>query len=172
MMVFGVRLFDPKLKRYFRSYLGQSLLATLVLFVVLLLQHLPTHSAIIASIGATTFILFATPGYPRAMPRRVVGGHFIGLLLGGAFAAFNGTGLGQGLLADVPMFLSIEAAAAVGLTIFGMVATDTEHAPAGGTALAMVVEPFSWGLVGFVVSSVVALSLAHRILRPWLRDLI
>ncbi len=60
----------------------------------------------------------------------------------------------------------------MGLCIFLMAATDTEHAPAAGTALAVVVQGFSWALVFFVASSVVVLSLIHRLLRPHLRDLL
>ncbi len=58
------------------------------------------------------------------------------------------------------------------LSIFLMAATDTEHAPAAGTALGVVVHGFGWGLIVFVVSSAIMLSFVHTMLRPRLRDLL
>ena len=40
------------------------------------------HVVIIASIGATAFIVFLMPGNVTASPRRVIGGHVIGLISG------------------------------------------------------------------------------------------
>ena len=80
--------------------------------------------------------------------------------------------MGQNLLAQVPLVLDVEAALAVALSIFLMAATDTEHAPAAGTALGVVVHGFSWGLILFVVSSAIMLSVVHTMLRPRLRDLL
>lgn len=43
----------------------------------------------------------------------------------------------------MPFLFDVEAALGVSLSIFFMAASDTEHAPAAGTALAMVVQGFS-----------------------------
>ena len=66
----------------------------------------------------------------------------------------------------------MEAALAVAVSIFLMAATNTEHAPAAGTALGVVIQDYSWELVLFVVSSVVILSFVHTLIRPRLRDLL
>lgn len=94
------------------------------------------------------------------------------MTIGSAFAAFDGTGVGIRLLETMPLVFDIEAAMAVGLGIFLMAATDTEHAPAAGTALGMVAHDFSWGLVLFVVGGVTGLSMLHLLLRPRLRNLL
>ena len=52
-------------RTFWKNYVFQSLLATLIIFIVLLSLNIRDDAAIIASIGATTFIVFATP---RAVP--------------------------------------------------------------------------------------------------------
>ena len=78
-------------------------------------------------------------------------------------------------------FYILAAALSVGLAIFLMVITDTEHPPAAGTALGIVVFgpalawsfgwPF-WRLVLFVLVFAIALSLVRFLLRPWLKELV
>jgi CBS-domain-containing membrane protein len=52
-----------------------------------------------------------------------------------------------------------------------MVVTDTEHPPAAGTALGVVMTGISLDVLITVVLSVVMLSLIHRFFKPYLRDL-
>ncbi len=168
-----IRLIDPKIKRNFGAYVFQCSLAAVAVFLVLVLEgaHL-SRVVIIAAIGSTAFVLFVTPHSVAARPRHVIGGHLICLTIGATFAAFDGTGVGMRLLEAMPLVFDIEAALAVGLGIFLMAATDTEHAPAAGTALGMVAHDFSWGLVLFVVGGVAGLSMLHLLLRPRLRSLL
>ena len=65
-----MQIFDKKLKKYFPNYILQSLLATITLAIILYFENIFTHTAIIASLGATTFIIFAMPKYTTAQPRR------------------------------------------------------------------------------------------------------
>jgi hypothetical protein len=53
-----------------------------------------------------------------------------------------------------------------------MTVLNLEHPPAAGTALTVVMEGHSAGLVLAILISVVLLALAHRFLRPVLRDLV
>ena len=143
------------------------------LLAVLLVEEVGLHRVVmIAAIGSTSFVLFVTPHSSTANPRHVIGGHLVALLVGSAFAVFSGTPVGQNLLTQIPLVLDVEAALAVALSIFLMAATDTEHAPAAGTALGVVVHGFGWGLIVFVVSSAIMLSFVHTMLRPRLRDLL
>ena len=151
----------------------QCSLAFFALLVVLLVEEVGLHRVVmIAAIGSTSFVLFVTPHSSTANPRHVIGGHLVALLVGSAFAVFSGTPVGQNLLTQVPLVLDVEAALAVALSIFFMAATDTEHAPAAGTALGVVVHGFGWELILFVVSSAIMLSFVHTLLRPRLRDLL
>lgn len=116
----------------------------------------------IAAIGSTAFVLFITPHSETATPRHVLGGHAVALAVGTVAVSFGGEGT---------VVFALEGALAVGVAMFLMAATNTEHAPAAGTALGVVTHGSSWSLVLLLTASVVALVLIHRLLRPWLRDL-
>lgn len=150
-----------KFRILWKNYIFQSFLATLVIFIVLLCLSLE-HAVIIASIGATAFIIFAMPKNITAKPRRVIGGHLVGLFSGSLCA-----------LISQPSFLYsiLVYSLAVGLSIFVMVATDTEHPPAAGTALGIVIRGFSFNVTIAVITSVIILSLVHHFLKPILKDL-
>ena len=166
-------IFDSKVKNNPRPYVIQASLAFLVLFAVLLVEELGLHLVVMAAaIGATTFVLFVTPHSSTANPRHGIGGHLLALLIGSAFAVSSGTPVGQDILGQSSLLIHAEAALAVAIGIFVMAATDTEHAPAAGTALGVVVHGFSWELALFVISSAVMLSVVHRMLRSRLRNLV
>ena len=167
-----MRLFDPKFKTYFRNYILQSLMVVAILVIILTVLGIGADLAIVASIGASSFIIFAMPKTARAQPRRVIGGHAVGLLSGGAchlpylWLSFPVDSLGAELL------YVFTGAIAVGMSIFLMCITDTEHAPAAGTALGIVIHGFTWQAVVFVLSCAIALSLARWLLRAKLINLV
>jgi len=165
-------LLEPTMKRsvnkmikefrtFWKNYVFQSLFATLAIFIVLLFLSLQ-HAVIIASIGATTFIVFAMPKNITAQPRNVVGGHLVGLTCGSLCALIPH----QTFLHSILIY-----SLAVGLSIFIMVVTDTEHPPASGTALGVAMRGFSPDVIIAVVTSVTVLALIHHLLKRYLRDL-
>jgi CBS-domain-containing membrane protein len=147
---------------FWKNYIFQSLLAALTTSIILLLLSME-HAVIIASIGASAFIVFAMPTNITARPRNVIGGHLIGLLCGSVCAL-------------IPQPSSLHSAIvyslAVGLSFFLMVIANAEHPPASGTALGVAITGFSLDAMAAVITSTVILSLAHHFLRPFLRDLI
>ena len=147
--------------RLWLHYLYQSLLATIVVFVILTLLRME-HAVVIASIGATAFIVFTMPRNVTAAPRRVIGGHIAGLICGSAFAFVPHT---------TTFTAIIVYSLAVGTTIFLMVALDVEHPPAGGTALGVAITGFSASVMLAVLTSSIVLSLAHRFCKRYLKDL-
>ena len=146
---------------FWKHYVFQSILATFVIYLILLFLTLQ-EAVIIASLGATTFIIFAMPKYITAQPRNVIGGHLIGLACGYLASMIPYEG-----------FLSppIIYASAVGLSIFLMVITNTEHPPASGTALGVAISGFSFNVLAAVITSVIALSAIHHFFRGYLQDL-
>jgi len=64
--------------RLWKNYLYQSFLAVIALCIAFLVLSME-HVVIIASIGATAFIVFTMPRNTTASPRKVIGGHIIGL---------------------------------------------------------------------------------------------
>jgi CBS-domain-containing membrane protein len=160
---------DEKLKEenMWIHYVLQSLLATFTLFVVIVIVRLQ-FPLIVAALGSTAFIVFAMPKNITAQPRNVVGGHFIGIISGLIFALIFLT-IGNG----DEIFQVFAASAAVGLSIFIMVATDTEHPPAGSTALAFVIH--EGDLLAFIVVilvSAVIITVVKHILKAQLKDLV
>lgn len=145
-----------------KNYLYQSLLATVVVFVVLLALTLE-NVVVIASIGATAFIVFTMPKNLTARPRRVIGGHFIGLFTGSLCFLIPHTST-----LTTAMVLSM----AVGISVCLMVALDFEHPPASGTALGVVLTGFSPDIFIAVLTSVIILSVAHYFFKRLLRDLV
>jgi len=134
----------------------------MAVFLVILLLQLE-QVVIIASIGASAFIEFAMPQSITAKERNLIGGHIIGLLVGSLF----------GLVPQPSALLcAVLYALCVGGTIFLMVATDTEHPPAAGTALGVAMIGLSPTLVVSVVTSIIVLALVHHLLRFRLLDLV
>lgn len=150
-----------ELRLYWKNYVFQSLFATFATFVVLLFLSLQ-QAVIIASIGATSFIVFTMPKNISAKPRNVIGGHSVGLISGSLCA-----------LIPHPSFLHsiIVYSLAVGLSIFVMVITDTEHPPASGTALGVAIKGFSLNVTIAVIASAIMLSLIHHFFKRYLKDL-
>jgi CBS-domain-containing membrane protein len=147
-----------KFKKLWKYYLLQSLLATSVLAVLVVILG-QEKMVLISTMGATAFIVFAMPTTVSAQRRNVIGGHIVGLA-GGAIFYFSA----------LPCFL--EYPLAVGITIFLMVALDVEHPPAAGTALAVVVSEVSFDAFITIMTSAVVLSQCRHYLRGHLRDLI
>jgi len=147
--------------RLWKNYLYQSFLAAVVVFVVLLLLTME-QAVIIASIGATAFIVFTMPRNIFAKPRRVIGGHIVGLISGSLCA----------LIPHSSTLASISVISfAVGVSICLMVAIDVEHPPASGTALGVALTGFTPGAMIAVLTSSIILSLAHTFSKKFLKDL-
>ena len=150
-----------ELRRYWKNYVFQCLLATFVVFIVLLALSLK-NAVIIASIGATAFIIFAMPGMVTAKPRSVIGGHTTGLIIGSVCSLIPHSTV---------FYAALAYSLAVGLAIFIMVVIDTEHPPAAATALGFAISGFSVNTAIAFISSIIVLSLAHYFFRYRLRDL-
>jgi len=116
---------------------------------------------IIASIGATTFIIFAMPNSITAQPRNVIGGQLVGLFFGFLFFLFP----------PFPQHLIIAYALAVGASIFTMVVIDTEHPPAAGTALGIAITGITLKVFVAIIISIILLSLIHVFFKSYIRDL-
>lgn len=147
-----------KFKELWMYYIIQSLLAASVLFVIVLVLG-KEKMVVTAAIGATSFIVFAMPKSISAQTRHVIGGHIVGLAAGGIFLC-------------IPLPYYIEYPLVIALVIFLMVALDVEHAPAAGTALAVVIHEVSMDAFVAILLSTVVLSQCRYFLRHRLRDLV
>ena len=144
-----------------KNYLYQSLLATIIIFIILLILDIQ-NAVVVASIGSSAFLVFTMPHIITARPRRLIGGHIIGLLSGSLCALIPHTGT----ITSISVF-----ALAVGISMFLMVALDFEHPPASGTALGIAMTGFSVSVMLALITSVMVLALAHHFSRMFLKDL-
>ena len=168
-----MQIFDRKLKKYFPNYILQSLLATIALTIILYFENIFTNTAVVASLGATTFIIFAMPKYATAQPRRVIGGHMIGIFVGVlCFYIASLTQNSENYSLTQNTFKILIPSLSVGLSIFFMVITNTEHPPAAGTALGIVIQGWSYSTILVILITISLLSLTKYLLKPWLKDLV
>ena len=149
-------------KAHWQAYLVQSFAATVVVFIIFFVVT-PERPVIVASIGSSAFIVFAMPNNHTAQPKRVIGGHIIGILCGSLLSFFPQTTILQSIA-----IYSI----AVGLSIFMMVAFNLEHPPASGTALGIALNGFSFEVSIAVILSALVLSVSHFLLCRRFNDLV
>ena len=72
---------------------------------------------------------------------------------------------------DTRFVVDITAPLSVELRALLMVITNTEHPPAASAAFAVVIDPWSWFAILFVISSAIILSVVRIIMRPKLINL-
>ena len=165
-------LFDPRVKRHALNYAFQPVLATAALLTILVIGDVVLNVAIVVAMASTVFTIFVVPDSIASRPRRVIGGHTAGVVAGSAVAAVVA-------VLEVPMavdsartLFTAVAALTVGLSIVLMVLTNTEHPPAAGAALGLVVHEWSLSTVAVILVSAIALSIIRVALKPKLVNLL
>jgi len=166
-----MQLLDKRFTQKPKSYIIQSLLAVVTLAVILYFVEVLTHAAIVGALGASTFIVFAMPHSITAQPRRLIGGHLVGLVCGSLCHYLFLSGPIGRLCTGWVFAIYFISALSVGLAIFLMTITNTEHPPAAGTALGIVAHEWSNQVIILVLLCAVCLALVRRLLRGRLRDL-
>lgn len=150
----------------------QSIFATVAILFIMSILDISHQTAIIASMGATCFILFAMPRTDNAKPRRVVGGYAMGITSGILCSYLPSQEFFTYLLYTRRGAIILAAAIAVGVAIFLMVILDMEHPPAAGMAMAILFNPWKWGTILIVFTAIVLLTLISYGLRPIMKNLL
>lgn len=158
-------LFDKNLRPRLKNVVFQCGLATLSLVVILLVQNIVFSLAVVVAIASSAFIIFVFPDSLAATPRRVIGGQFVAAVAGSLFFGLLQIPAAAELASEYQLIVNGAAGLAVGLTIFLMVATNTEHPPAAGVALGLVIDPWQWATLVFVLTGALALSVIRAALR-------
>ena len=153
---------DPNFPSYWKQYIIQSSYVAFTVFIISLI--LSDNPVIIASIGATAFIVFAMPDNISAEPKRIIGGHFLGFFIGSCFAVFP--------VMNILFFKAVWLSLSVGITILPMVVLDVEHSPAAGTCLGMTLIAYSSTSATAILISVLLLAIKGHIAKPFLEDLV
>jgi len=165
-----MRFLDTGLRHHVLRYIWQSLAAGAVILVVLMLLDAVQQTAIIASLGASAFIVFAAPNSYSAKPRAILGGYAVGTACGilSMLTVQALTSCGT----EWTVWRAVAGAAAVAVSMFVMTVTDTEHPPASGLAMAFLLNPWDMATVAVVMGAAGILTLAGRLLKRWLLDLV
>jgi CBS-domain-containing membrane protein len=154
------------------NYLFQTALATVSLIVILLLVNAVLQAAIVVAIASSAFIVFVVPHSVAVSPRRVIGGHAVAVSSGSLFSLIH-VAVGTDPGVEGPSYLlNVLAALSVGTGILVMVMTNTEHPPAAGTALGLVIHSWSASAVAFVLVGAVILTVVRILLGRRLVNLI
>ncbi|HAE86685.1 TPA: HPP family protein [Candidatus Marinimicrobia bacterium] len=148
------------LRTYWKYYLMQTLLSVSVLFIILLLLT-SRDMVVIASIGATSFIIYAMPHAKSAMAKAVLPSYVAGLVFGSVFALIPVHNV---------ILLALVYSMSVGCTIFFMLVTDAKHPPAASVTLGVALTGFQWEVAIAVLGSAVILSIAHHFSKHLLLD--
>jgi CBS-domain-containing membrane protein len=123
----------------YRRELSRGLYTGGLLVLTGLLAWVTGQPFVFPSLGPSAYLLATAPESPTSHPRRVLGGHVIGVLAGLLAYWTLAPGLAittdAAVLADGQLRLVLSGVASVALTTAGMLATDTGHAPACATTL-------------------------------------
>lgn len=167
-----MEIIDKTFKKSPKSFIIQSVVAVITVAIILYFVEVLTHAAIIAALGSSTFIVFAMPRSITARSKNLIGGHIVGVLAGTlCYYAFLVGPLGK-FINGAEFAVIFIYALAVGLAIFLMVITNTEHPPAAGTALGIVAHAWSHEIIIFVLAFAVGLAVVRKLLGSHLRDLV
>ena len=165
-------LIDKKFRKNTLKYIFQCVLATLTIFAVLVFLDVLKETAIITALGASAFIVFTTPTQYSSDPRRLIGGYIVGLIVGFVFYLISQSQIKNLFSFSETATLVIFGAIAIGVAIFIMAVTNTEHAPAAGVTLGLVINRWDYLTIIFIVVAILWLASIRWILRGYLMDLI
>lgn len=155
-----------------RRTLSQSLLAAASISAIMLGLDLLLQTAIVTTLGATTFIVFAMPNAKPAQTKRLLGGYLIGMAAGIFCWALAEAGLPNVLGLSDHVGNTVLAGVAVGIATLVMVLARMEHPPAAGLALGLVLDDWSLATLIFVAGAVTSLALLHRAFHRLIADLV
>jgi len=165
-----MEILDPHFKKNPRPFIIQSLLALATFFVVLLFVEKVTQVVIVAALGASTFIIFSMPHTMTARPRRLIGGHLVGLV-SGSICHFLFVDRLSVNINESTVLLAVTFAVAIALAMFLMAVTNTEHPPAAATSIGLLMAGWSWSAILFVLLFAALLAVIHYVLRRYLVNL-
>ncbi len=173
-----MKRFDSVLKGHGKRYVLQSLLAGLSVMAVILALDVIGDPAVVASLGASAFILFVMPSRQVARPQNVLGGYAIGILSGmlallvADSLPFSADAWEGGWVSAVFGGIGVSAA------VLGMAVLNLEHPPAAGMALSLVlgggavIQAETWLHALTAVAGVMGLVVFQQLIHKYLVDLL
>jgi len=167
----GNYLVDPKFARNRVRYVAQCCFVSAAMLLVLLMLDSFYQTVLIAALGASSVVAFAAPSMRVSRPRCLIGGYMVGIGVGCTISALAATS-GGFLALDERTVRIFFGAAAVGLAMFVMVTTDTEHPPGAAVALGFVLNDWDLSTIAIVMIGIVFISVIKELVRNRLMDLL
>ena len=165
-------LIDKKFKKNPVKYIFQCVLAAFTILAILLFLNILTEIAIITALGASAFIVFTMPKQYSSDSRRLFGGYIVGLVIGFIFYIIKNLDIVKNVFDNTTTLLVIFGTLAVGVSIFLMAVTNTEHAPAAGIALGLVINKWDYITIIFIIIAIIWMYGIKTLLKKYLIDLI
>ena len=167
-----MRIFDLKFRRHKKEYILQSLMATAAAFVVLILLDVASNAAIIAALGSSAFIAFTMPTKNVSSPRMLIGGYLVAIAVGCLCYYLSILPALQNIEFIAKNSFVIFCSLSVGLSVFLMVLTNTEHPPAAGLAMGLFLNKCEVRSILVVTIGIICFVIIKTLLRPVLKDLV
>ena len=152
-------------------YVLQSLMATAAIAGILFFFDPGSQMGVVTGLGATAFIAFTMPHTRAAMPRSMVGGYVMCMLIAVLFYELSKFEPIVRLHETTAWGWQVFVACGLGTAIFIMVVTDTEHAPAAGAALGIMLNPWTYVTLASVLFGVGLMALLRGLLAPHMLNL-
>lgn len=126
-----------------------------------------------SSLGSSAFLAFVAHDTAMAKARRIISGYVIGVVVGilGSYTLFLVSHC-IGFHCLVGQYDVLIAAATAAVTMITMVLFASEHPPAVGIAIGLVLRQWDFGILILVAITVIIIAVAKSILRPWLKNLL
>lgn len=159
------RLIDPKFRHNTGPYLLQCGLAAATIVVILLFLDVISHTAIIATLGASAFIVFTMPRQYCSRPRPFLGGYLVGMTVGCLCCLLSHAQFLNPLLLTPRTSSIVFGALAVGAAILLMTITNTEHPPATGMALGLVLNEWDYQTLIFILLAILFMAGVRHLLK-------
>lgn len=167
-----MHIFSKNIEGNLRPFFLQSLMATATILVILLFLDVLTHTAIIACLGSSAFLVFTRPRAYAARPRPFVGGYLVSMAIGVTYSYATLIPGALHMPVSTATALIVFSAMAVGGAIFLMVITDTEHPPAAGLALGLVLNSWDYLTLAFILAAVLLMAVLRYLLRNYMIDVV
>lgn len=167
-----MKIFDPKFRQNKTEYILQSLLATIAGFLVLILLDIESNAAVIAALGASAFLAFTSPARESSSARKLIGGYLVGIFVGCICYYLSIVPFVQQITFVANNSYVIFCSLSIGLSVFFMVITNTEHPPAAGLAMGLFLNKCEPRAILIVFIGITCLVAIKTLLKPVLKDLV
>jgi CBS domain-containing membrane protein len=164
-------ILDPRFFGNWRQYVFQCLFVTATMMVVLTLLDSVHETVLVAALGASSMVAFSAPSLRASRPRCLIGGYLVGVVVGCGMSLLV-TAAGGLVSLDEHSSRVLLGAVAVGLAMFIMVATNTEHPPAAAIAFGLVLHEWDLLTIVVVLAGISAISVIKEAVRGRLIDLL